>query len=47
MTRKDTVNVIEGTGKYSAQVLDQWMTMVTDVPGRSRGAVAHAITTSC
>jgi hypothetical protein len=32
------VNVIEGTGKYSAQVLDRWMTMVTDVPGGSRGA---------
>jgi hypothetical protein len=38
MTRKDTVNVIEGTGKYSAQVSDRWMTRVTDVPGGSRGA---------
>jgi hypothetical protein len=38
MTRKDTVNVIEGTRKYSAQVSDRWMTRVTDVPSRSRGA---------
>jgi hypothetical protein len=38
MTRKDTVNVIEGTRKYSAQVSDQWMTRVTDVPGGLRGA---------
>jgi hypothetical protein len=38
MTWQATVNVIEGTEKYSAQVLDQWMTRVTDVPGGSRGA---------
>jgi hypothetical protein len=38
MTQKDTVNVIEGTRKYSAQVSDRWMTRVTDVPGGSRGA---------
>jgi hypothetical protein len=48
MTRKDTVNVIEDTGKYSAQVLDQWMTMVTDVPGRSRGArLTHLLRYPC
>jgi hypothetical protein len=35
---RETVNVIEGTGKYSAQVSGRWMTRVTDVPGRSRGA---------
>jgi hypothetical protein len=38
MTRKDIVNVIEGTRKYSAQVSDRWMTRVTNVPGGSRGA---------
>jgi hypothetical protein len=38
MTRKDTVNVIEGTRQYSAQVSDRWMTRVTDVPSRSGGA---------
>jgi hypothetical protein len=38
MTQKDTVNVIEGTRKYSAQVSDRWMTRVTDVPSGSRGA---------
>jgi hypothetical protein len=38
MTWQATVNVIEGTGKYSAQVSDRWMTRVTDVPSGSRGA---------
>jgi hypothetical protein len=48
MTQKDTVNVIEGSGKYSAQVLDRWMTRVINVPGGSRGArLTHCIRRFC
>jgi hypothetical protein len=38
MTWQATVNVIEGTGKYSAKVSGRWVTRLTDVPGGLRGA---------